>query len=269
MISVSVVLAFSLALFLTLLFPVMLLIFLAATKRIEAKAMWLGFASFFVSQILLRLPLLQLLSGQEWYLTFAKSYAPLLVVLLAFSAGLFEESARLAGAVLLKRKQPLTMKTVLSFGLGHAFCEVILLMGLTYLSNVVMSFVVLSGSSGLLPPGQLELIGARLAAVAPSDVLAAIVERVSAVLFHLFATTLVFLAVHRHKLATWRLAILAHTIFNAVVLLPLGLWSLELLLLGLGVLGGIYVLRSGPRFSPVALPYPVEQFVEDEPPRLE
>ena len=57
--------------------------------------MALGLLSFFISQILLRIPLLQLCAGQGWYQALAQSSPLVLGLGLAFTAGLFEESARL------------------------------------------------------------------------------------------------------------------------------------------------------------------------------
>ena len=62
-ISVQVVWSFALALFLTLVLPILLLLFLCLFKKISPLPMALGLLSFFISQILLRIPLLQLCAG--------------------------------------------------------------------------------------------------------------------------------------------------------------------------------------------------------------
>ena len=66
-ISVQVVWSFALALFLTLVLPILLLLFLCLFKKISPLPMALGLLSFFISQILLRIPLLQFCAGQGWY----------------------------------------------------------------------------------------------------------------------------------------------------------------------------------------------------------
>ena len=77
---------------------------------------------------------------------------------------------------------------------------------------------------------------AQFAAVTPSLILAGILERVSAILFHLFATGLVFLAAARKQWLLYPAAILCHTLFNCAALLPLDVWPMEglLFLLALG-----------------------------------
>lgn len=257
-ISVQVVWSFALALFLTLVLPILLLLFLCLFKKISPLPMVLGLLSFFISQILLRIPLLQLCAGQGWYQALAQSSPLVLGLGLAFTAGLFEESARLGGAALLGPRKPAfpggpprpghrTWKGALSFGLGHAFCELILLAGMTHVNNLLFCVLLGMGEetlSGLLPAGQLDTLTAQFAAVTPLGIAAGLLERFSAVLFHLFATSLVFLAVARRKWLLFPAAILCHTLFNCVALLGLGLWPTELLLFALALVCAALFWRS-------------------------
>lgn len=98
--------------------------------------------------------------------------------------------------------------------------------------------------SGLLPAGQLDTLTAQFAAVTPLGIAAGLLERFSAVLFHLFATSLVFLAVARRKWLLFPAAILCHTLFNCVALLGLGLWPTELLLFALALACAALFWRS-------------------------
>ena len=257
-ISVQVVWSFALALFLTLVLPILLLLFLCLFKKISPLPMALGLLSFFISQILLRIPLLQLCAGQGWYQALAQSSPLVLGLGLAFTAGLFEESARLGGAALLGPRKPAfpggpprpghrTWKGALSFGLGHAFCELILLAGMTHVNNLLFCVLLGMGEetlSGLLPAGQLDTLTAQFAAVTPLGIAAGLLERFSAVLFHLFATSLVFLAVARRKWLLFPAAILCHTLFICVALLGLGLWPTELLLFALALVCAALFWRS-------------------------
>ena len=85
-ISVQVVWSFALALFLTLVLPILLLLFLCLFKKISPLPMALGLLSFFISQILLRIPLLQFCAGQGWYQALAQSSPLVLGLGLAFTA---------------------------------------------------------------------------------------------------------------------------------------------------------------------------------------
>lgn len=259
MVSSSVTALFALAAVLTLLFPAALLIVLGARKKIGLLPLGLGFLSFLVSQVLTRIPLLQFFSAQPWYQQFAADSPYLLGILLAFTAGLFEESARLGGAALLGPRKPdypggpprpgwRSWQGALSFGLGHAFCEVVLLVGLTHVNNLVVCLLMNTGGTELLtmllPAGQVDQVVAQMAAVQPLDIVAGLLERVSAVLFHLFATSLVFCAAAQRKWLLYPAAVLAHTLFNAAALLPIGLWGIELVLLGLGLVCGVLFWKS-------------------------
>lgn len=265
-VSSGVIWMFLMALFMTLLFPILLLIVLGVKKKISARPLGLGFASFFLSQILLRIPLLQWCSGQQWYQDLAASVPIVVGLVLCFTAGLFEESARLGGAALLGPRKPAypggpprpgyrTWQGALSFGLGHAFCETILLVGLTHVNNLILCVLLGLGQDTLaafLPADQLDLVLEQFAAVTPSLILAGILERFSAVLFHLFATSLVFLAVAQKRWLLYPAAILCHTLFNCVALLPLGVWPMETLLFLLALGCAFLFWRSRKWFPAVA-----------------
>lgn len=244
--------AFWFAAFCTLALPVILLIVLGARKKISAGPLFLGFASFFVSQIVLRIPLLQVLGGQSWFQSFAAHTAVYALVIGGFTAGLFEETARLAGAAILKKR--LTYKTMLSFGLGHGLCEVILLTGAAQLNNLLLGAALADPQGAIaaalfsgVDAATLQGLAGQLAAATPGLILLAVVERVSAVLYHLFATCLVFTAVKRGKPGWYFAALLAHTLFNflAVMLnLWIGTWPMEAVLLAAGVGFGVYLWRA-------------------------
>ena len=241
--------SFAAAAFCTLALPVALLIALGALKKIRLAPLALGFASFFVSQMVLRIPLLQLLNAAGALNAIAANTVLYAVVVGGLSAGLFEETARLGGAAILKNYR--TWKDMVSFGLGHGLCEVMLVMGMAYLNNLLLAAALTdpAGPLGLLLTGldsaALQQLTAQLAAIGPGLAALALLERVSAVLFHLFATSLVFTAVIRRQPGWYLAAIAAHTLFNAVaVLLSASLVATELALLALGLCGGGYVLAA-------------------------
>lgn len=252
----SYVIAFSVVMVCTLILPILLLVVLGVRRKIHALPLAAGFASFFISQIVLRLPILQLLSTQSWFAGFAAHTLAYTVVIGGFTAGLFEETARLVGAGLLKRHRSYT--DMLSFGLGHGLCEVILLVGLSQINNVLFSVMLLHpemAQSLGVSDGLLQTITQQIHAASPWMAYLVVVERVSAVMYHLFATCLVFLAVKRKKPLLYLGAILAHTLFNSVaalLLLALGTalgqtaasLVVEVVLLVLGGLGLGFVRRQ-------------------------
>lgn len=246
--------AFAVAAFCTLVLPVVLLIVLLALKKVRLAPLALGFVSFFVSQPVLRIPLLQLLTSAGALDAIAGNTLVYAVVVGGLSAGLFEETARLAGAAILKNNR--AWKDMVSFGLGHGLCEVMLLTGMTHVNNLLLC-AALSDPAGPLAvllagvdSATLELVAGQLAAATPGLVALGLLERVSAVLFHLFATSLVFTAVIRRQPLWYFAAVAAHTFFNALAVLLAGfsILTMELVLLAAGLAMGAYVLAQRRRW---------------------
>lgn len=216
MVSNSVLIAFVVAAVAELLLPIAILIVLGIKKKLSAIPTLLGFAAFFVSQILIRIPILQALGAQSWYQAFALNAIPY-ILMLSFTAGLFEESARqiCAGCFLKKRR---SFQDALSFGLGHGFCEVILLIGMAQINNIAYSVMINTGSlqklTSSLTSAQSQQILDVMLAVKPETVYLGILERVFAVTYHVFASILIFKGVTEKKISYYFLAILAHTVLN-------------------------------------------------------
>lgn len=257
MISASVIAAFAVAAVMTCVFPVVLLVVLCLRHKIDQKPMWIGAAAFFVSQLCLRLPILSALGTQGWYVSFTKNTVPYFLVM-AFTAGLFEESARYVGArVLLKDRR--SFRDAVSFGLGHGICEAVLLVGLTECSNLAACLMINSGALSASAPAAKTVVDALLA-VAPSTVYLAIWERVFTVLFHVFATVLIFKGVREKKIRFYWYALAAHTAVDAgsAFLLRFGnVWVSELWVGAVGAAGLILTLRFRRSFgnrSPSAEP---------------
>ena len=252
MIPASVVNAFTIALLSTTILPIAILIYLAVKKKINGRPLLFGFLAFFASQMLLRLPLLSVISGMEWFDTFAGQFIPF-ALFLSFTAGLFEESARLGGALLLKYKR--SYKDAISFGLGHGFCEVIMLIGLTHINNVVLCMAVNNPGDAMALAMAPELLGEAaevLAGVNPLHVYLGIFERVFAVIFHVFATVLVFLGVVKKKWIYFIMAIGAHTLFNFIAVLLanyVNIYVSEAAILVMALAAGWYTLKCKPFFD--------------------
>ncbi|HEX3038736.1 MAG TPA: YhfC family glutamic-type intramembrane protease [Caproiciproducens sp.] len=216
MISTSVLTAFIFAAAAELLLPIIILVVLGIRKKLSGVPALLGFAAFFVSQILLRIPILQALGTQSWFKAFALNTIPY-VMMLSVTAGLFEESARqlCAGCFLKKHR---SFQDALSFGLGHGFCEVILLTGMAQINNIIYSVMINNGSfqklTASLPAAQSQQLLTAMLSVKPEAVYLGILERVCAVTFHVFASILIFKGAREHKIRYYFLAILAHTALN-------------------------------------------------------
>jgi uncharacterized membrane protein YhfC len=252
MVESSVVTSFVIALVFTTVVPIAILIVLGATKRLSGVPLLLGILSFFISQIVVRIPLLTVFSEQGWFQSFATQFIPYVLVL-SFTAGLFEESARLGGALLLKKRR--SYRDVISFGLGHGFCEVVLLIGLTHINNV-LGCVAVNNPGGaiaaIFPPDVFQIFADLLPGVDAAHVYLGILERVFAVVVHIFATVLVFQGVIRRNWWYYILAIVAHTLVNLVAILLanyVNIYASEAALFVIAAVMGVYVIKSKKGFA--------------------
>lgn len=129
-----------------LVLPVLvILVFSLKNKGKKLPSAWLlGAAGFFVTQIVIRVPILSLLQAQSWFVSFGENNMFLYAFLLAFTAGLFELGGRFVVAKLMSRN--LTYKRSLAAGLGHGGIEAMLLIGLAYINNIAYILMINSGT---------------------------------------------------------------------------------------------------------------------------
>ena len=112
----------------------------------------LGFLSFFISQIMLRIPLLNFLAKNPGFVVFQLQNALFAGCLIAISAGVFEEVFRFLFRRFLIRDSIKIAEPVI-FGLGHSLMEII------YIFTPV---VLASGLSVISPLAVVERIFATL-----------------------------------------------------------------------------------------------------------
>lgn len=134
-------------------------------RKLFKVLLWvlLGAACFFVSQPLLRIPLLALLSNSVGFTMFATLNPILAVVVIGLSAGVFEEGFRFLCKQFLLRPAKCTIAQPLLFGLGHGGMEASLVLVPLFLQGYTF--------------GDLKM---------------ALVERLLAMLLHLFLTVIVW-----------------------------------------------------------------------------
>lgn len=240
----------------TTLLPILVALILGLGRKLAIRPFFVGALAFFVSQGLLRLPLLSFLAyNTQWYAPFVSTlWGSLLVG--GLSAGLFEESARLAaGKVLLKNRT--AYRDALSFGLGHAFCEILLVIGLSNVSLLLNAALLENGTldamaaAGTIASESLEQLNGAIRQFTPSLALLSLLERFSAAIFHIFATVLVFRAINEKKPMFYFAAILAHTLMNflsALAVQKLGALGGEIVILLLAAAAAVYTIRARTAF---------------------
>ena len=192
------------------------------------RILWffLGAVCFIISQPLLRLPILQYLQSSVDF-ELAYTLNPLLIgVLIALSAGVFEEGFRFVFKRFLLKPDKCSFSQPIIFGLGHAVAE---------------ALIILLPVLSLVPVSQLGL---------------AIFERIMAVIFHINLTVLVWNGFQTKKRTLYLLtAILVHGFINSLIpilsLLPNSILMIEgalvfvnILLIGYSNYSRKYYLRE-------------------------
>ena len=150
MVSVASITAMILTLCICLFLPVILLIVYAVTHRKKkvVSAWFLGAAGFSVTQILIRTPILTVLGLLPDFQDFVMAHYVAYVLILAFTAGLFEVAGRYVVAKLLRKE--LTFERSLAAGLGHGGIEAMILIGITYINNLVYAVMINTGTFDII-----------------------------------------------------------------------------------------------------------------------
>lgn len=197
-------------------------LFLSLHRKEKLTSAWLlGALGFFVPQMVVRTPLLQLLSPHLTDLSLAH---PLVYGLgLALTAALFELMGRLMVARLLKNK--LTFRRSLAAGMGHGGIESILIVGIAYITNLYYISLIQSGEFDALLPLLVQVEGAaeQMEAMRQALIttpwwmfLLAGLERLLTMVCHAGLSLLVCYSLHRGKaLKGSLLCLAAHTVIDS------------------------------------------------------
>ncbi len=221
MVPTSTLLSVVLTAFVSLVLPVLLLVIFAVKYRKQGilSAWLLGAAGFFVTQILIRSPILSVISGQAWFIRFSQEHLFLYTFALAFTAGLFELAGRYAAAKIMEKK--LTCRRAMAAGLGHGGIEAMVIVGMTYINNLIYILMINSGSFDAMiaqsaaagvGPELLEAIRTALLATSPVMFLLAGLERILTMIGQLAMSMLVCWGVHTGKTGKYLLlCLILHT----------------------------------------------------------
>ena len=141
-------------------------------------------------------------------------------------AGLFEETGRLVAFKTVMKQFREKNINALMYGAGHGGFEAMAILGITMISNIVMSVMINSGTIGsitaTLPPESVDVFIEQiqpLTTIAPAAFLLGIVERVLAITIHMALSVLVWFGVKNNKLRLYVLSMLIHAVFDAVTVL--------------------------------------------------
>ncbi len=213
--------------FVTLIVSIILPIILAVVVRkkwgANLKYLLWGMACFvlfaiFMEQILHTI--VQLLAGD-----LLKENVFVRAIYGGLAAALFEETGRF---VVMKyfNKTRMNKEDALMFGVGHGGIEAILIVGITHISNIIISVIInwlgadlILGSLDSTQKALVEVALEPLWTTPSSSYYLAGLERVSAIAFHICASYLVYRAVKDKKISFYLIAFLLHFAMDAGVVL--------------------------------------------------
>ena len=174
------------SLILSIVFPILLAVWFSRKYKVPATTVLIGALTFLVFQLVLRIPLLQILQpyypGAEpdltgWNLALYSFY-------LSGTAALFEEGGRIIVFMLFLKKRK-DWKSAVALGIGHGGFEAISLTGLTYVSNLILMFMI---NSGLMQTSDDPLINQAIQQLTETSswlFLMAGLERMLAIILHI------------------------------------------------------------------------------------
>lgn len=203
----------------------------AVIKKRPLVLPWLaGAATFFLSQMVLRVPLLGWLGGLPQFTIFKITQPVLYAVFLGLTAGLFEEGGRYLAMRLMRRHRGWGEGVM--FGIGHGGLEAIWLVGL----NSLLLLFTRGWQLPLIPATQIFPGG---------------LERLFAMLFHIGLSVMVMRSVQYRRPLWLMAAVLLHAALDTGVVLMqqygAGLWATEAVVAAAGLAFLAYTVLSKPK----------------------
>ncbi|MCH3960738.1 MAG: YhfC family intramembrane metalloprotease [Solobacterium sp.] len=210
----------------TLVLPLGVSLYLCCCKKRLLKPVLLGAATFFVFQMLIRIPLIQLvLPNMQWYLKLEVSQPLFHALFLGVTAALAEELGRYFVMTMLLKKNR-RIEDGIAFGVGHGGIEAILLVGINTLFTVILS----------------------PASIAPGLMFACGIERLAAMAIHVGWSVMVMKSIREKKIRWLFLALFTHTIIDCGVSYAsnqgLSIWIIEGFVLLCAAIGILFVIKQ-------------------------
>lgn len=191
--------------------PIGYFIYLMRKKPSEIKIFFIGVGVFLISQVFLRIPIIKyILPNFEWYNTMQYFYPIIYAIFLGITAGVFEEVGRFLGFKLDLNKK-ISLSYGISFGMGHAGIEAMIISGISSIRNLVM---IISLNQGIYKSSRFGISEEKMIEVfkslKASYVLMGGIERAFAIAMHIGLTLIVLYGISKKKKVYLYVAILIH-----------------------------------------------------------
>jgi uncharacterized membrane protein YhfC len=209
-------------------------------------AVLVGILMFFISQEIIRIPILSIIQTTIWFRRAAILYPATVAFIVALTAALFETAGRYIG-IKFMLKDKLEWKNGIAYGIGHGGIESLLFAGITAIANIIYSILINAGT--VKPEGNLSaLVGAR-----PDLFLISGVERFFVIIFHIALSLIVLYGIMYGKKRFILYCIGMHTLVDFII--PLisssinNAWLTEATIALVGILSFIFILKSKKMFN--------------------
>ncbi|MBV7272775.1 YhfC family intramembrane metalloprotease [Clostridium sp. PL3] len=226
--------------------PIGYLIYLIAAKKRGIKSFFIGVLVFLISQVFLRLPIIQyILPKMEWYSIMTVLHPISYCIFLGATAGLFEEVGRFLGFKLALKKNR-SWFDGLSFGMGHGGIEAMIISGASSVQNLLILISLNKGSYDSSKYGlSEERVRALFETTNSMNVLFGGIERIFAILLHIGLTLLILYGINKGKKRYLGLAILIHGAIDSSLAIFMNLgFSVYLVELLCGIYAAVLLIFS-------------------------
>ena len=199
----------------SLILPIGAWIYLVKKGKNMSRYILLGMFGFFAAQIILRVPMLQLLAAEPWFANFANSNPIIYALFLSFTTAAFETASRF---IILKYaiKDNIKFGTALSVGFGHGACETLAYVGITSVVNLSVSLMI--NTNSLAKTENYEAIKESLVSASASSFFAAGTERIIVMLIHIGLTVIVAYFMQKNMdLTGFGICLAAHCVYDYTV----------------------------------------------------
>lgn len=159
------------------------------------------------------------------------------------AAGIFEETGRFISMKFLMKKEPSAPLPGVAYGIGHGGMEMLIVFGITMVSNLVLSIMINAGQAdsiiSMVPENAIAQVQAQfeqLQTIGAGTWLLGLLERISALAIHLGLSMMVWVAVRKGGRWLWLFpaAILLHASVDAGAVLlqkSVGMFTLEMIVM--------------------------------------
>lgn len=260
MIPTSTLISLAVAALLGFAVPIALAWWLVRKYQIRWQTILIGAGTFIVfalvlepilHQIVLKGPHGAAIMGNVWYYALYGGLA----------AGLFEETGRFLSMKFLMKREPSTALPGVGYGAGHGGVEMLIIFGLTMISNLALASMINSGQADVLlanvPEEQLAQVQAQFAqleTLTTGGIAIGLWERISALILQLGLSMLVWTAVRRGGKWLWLFpaAILLHALVDGVAVVlskSVGMVAVEVVICAMAIALGAMAWMLGRKLN--------------------